>query len=228
MAGRVLVTGGASGIGAATAARLRDDGHEVVVADLAAGSGVHALDVADEDAWEGLIDQVWPLTAVVNCAGVRTRAPLVDLAVEEFDRLMAIHARGSFLAVRTPARRWLGAEVPGAVVTIASVVATHAVAGQVHYVASKAAVAGLVRGAAAELAPRGIRVNGIAPGVIRTPMTADRLGDAAQTAWLHDRVPTGRVGEAAEIAAAAAWLISADAGYVTGVVLPVDGGWTAT
>jgi 3-oxoacyl-[acyl-carrier protein] reductase len=95
-------------------------------------------------------------------------------------------------------------------------------------VASKAAAAGLVRAAAAELAASGIRVNGIAPGVIRTPMTADRLGDPEQVAWLESRVPAHRVGEADEIAQAAMWLLSDASSYVNGVVLPVDGGWTAT
>jgi NAD(P)-dependent dehydrogenase (short-subunit alcohol dehydrogenase family) len=79
-----------------------------------------------------------------------------------------------------------------------------------------------------ELAPAGIRVNAVAPGVIRTPMTADRLGDPAQTAWLVDRVPAGRPGEAAEVAAAVAFLVSDAASYVTGAVLPVDGAWTAS
>lgn len=228
MSDRVLVTGGGSGIGAATCELLGERGYDVVAADVIPGPGTIALDVTDEAAWDRALDDIGPVVGVVNCAGVRTRAPIVDVEVAEFDRLMAIHARGTFLAVRMPARRWLAAEAPGAVVTIASVVATHAVAGQVHYVASKAAVAGLVRAAAAELAADGIRVNGIAPGVIRTPMTADRLSDPAQTAWLENRVPARRVGEAPEIAEAAAWLLSDASAYVNGVVLPVDGGWTAT
>lgn len=228
MSTRVLVTGGSSGIGAATGARLAADGYEVILADLVPGPDVHALDVSDERAWDILMEDIWPLAAVVNCAGVRSRAPLVDLPVAEFDRLMAVHARGTFLAVRMPSRRWLAEGSPGAVVTIASVVSTHAVPGQIHYVASKAAVSGVVRAAAAELAASGIRVNAIAPGIIRTPMTTDRLSDPAQTTWLQGRVPASRVGEADEVAAAAAWLISSDASYVNGAVLPVDGGWTAT
>lgn len=226
--GRVLVTGGGSGIGAATVAHLASAGWEAVVADLNPPAGGQQLDVADEAGWDAVLDAVWPLDGLVNGAGVRTRATITEMAVEQFDRLLAVHARGSFLGLRGVTRRWRAEGRGGAVVNIASVVATHAVPGQIHYVASKAAVAGLTRAAAAELAPHGVRVNAVAPGVIRTPMTADRLGDPEQLAWLEQRVPAGRVGEPSDIAAAVGYLLSPAAGYVTGVVLPVDGGWTAT
>jgi NAD(P)-dependent dehydrogenase (short-subunit alcohol dehydrogenase family) len=225
---RVLVTGAGSGIGEAVASLLVHQGWGVVRADLVACGEIEKLDVTSEEDWDRVLDANWPLTAIVNCAGVRTRSALVDLDVIEFDRLMAIHARGSFLAIRGAARRWLTDGIAGSLVTIASVNATHAVPGQLHYVASKAAVAGIVRAAAAELADAGIRVNAIAPGVIRTPMTADRLSDPVQLEWLKRRVPAGRVGEAREVADAAAWLISDHARYVNGVLLPVDGAWTAT
>jgi NAD(P)-dependent dehydrogenase (short-subunit alcohol dehydrogenase family) len=224
---RVLVTGAASGIGAGTAALLRDQGWDVVGADLKPGEGLVELDAADEQAWDDVLDAAGPLDALVNCAGFRSRSPLVDLEVEEFDRMLAVHVRGTFLGIRGCARRWLRDGRGGAVVAISSVTATHAVAGQPHYVAAKAGIAGLVRAAAVELAPSGIRVNAIAPGVIATPMTADKLGDPAQRRWLIDRVPAGEHGEVADIAAAVAYLISDAARYVNGIVMPVDGGWMA-
>lgn len=225
--GRVLVTGAASGIGAGTAALLTGQGWEVVGADLRPADGQHALDAADEEAWDRVLDAAGPLDALVNCAGHRSRAPITELAVDEFDRMLAVHVRGTFLGVRGCARRWQAEGRPGSVVAISSVTATHAVAGQVHYVAAKAAIAGLVRAAAVELAPDGIRVNAIAPGVIATPMTADRLGDPAQRRWLADRVPGGAVGEPADVAAAVSYLLSPASRLVTGVLLPVDGGWMA-
>jgi NAD(P)-dependent dehydrogenase (short-subunit alcohol dehydrogenase family) len=112
-------------------------------------------------------------------------------------------------------------------VNIASVNAIIAVPGQAHYVASKGGVAALTKAAAIEGAPMGIRVNAIAPGPIRTPMTEERLVDPAQVEWLQGRVPLGRVGEAPEMGQVAAFLLSAAASYVTGTTIYADGGWVA-
>lgn len=227
---RVLITGGASGIGAATGERLRKDGWEVALVDRHTRDdpAIRPLDVRDEARWAVLVEELWPLHALVNCAGVRTQAPLIDLEVEEFERLMAIHVRGSFLGLREVARRWVRDGTGGAVVNIASVAATHAVPGQIHYVTSKAGVLGLTRAAAAELAPHRIRVNAIAPGAILTPMTADRQDDPDKRAWVEQRAPAGRFGEPHEVAAGISWLLSDDATFVDGAILPIDGGWTAT
>lgn len=224
---RALITGGASGIGDATATVLSSSGWEVVRADTATGEGVVALDVTSERDWDRVIDAMWPLDGLVNCAGVRWRAPLEDMTVEDFDRILAIHVRGVFLSLRAVARRTADTARPISIVNIASTAASHAVAGQISYLAAKGAVASMTRGAAVELASRGIRVNAVTPGLIRTPMTADRFSDPGQQSWFAARTPMGRHGEPEEVAAVIAFLLSDSASYVTGANYAIDGGYTA-
>jgi NAD(P)-dependent dehydrogenase (short-subunit alcohol dehydrogenase family) len=221
-----LVTGGASGIGAATVVALREAGYDVVAADLVAGDGVVALDVADEAAWASVLDQTGPLTGLVNCAGIRTRNLIVDTSVEEFERHLRVNVTGTWLGIRELLRRH-PAGGRAAIVNIASVNAVIAVPGQAHYVASKGGIASLTKAAAIEGAPMGVRVNAIAPGPIRTPMTEERLVEPAQVAWLEARVPLGRVGEPTEMASVIEFLLSDASSYVTGTTIYADGGWVA-
>lgn len=223
--GRVLVTGAASGIGAACATTLRDDGWEVVGADLRGGDGVHALDVTDEAAWDAVLDAVWPLNALVLCAGIRTRSMMVDTPLEVWRRHLDVNVTGVWLGLRGFLRR--EPEPGSSAVTISSVNAQLAVPGQAHYVASKGAVGALTRAAALEAAPIGIRVNAVAPGPIRTPMAEERLADPAQVAWLTGRVPLGRVGEPPEVSGVVAFLLSDRASYISGETIYIDGGWAA-
>ena len=222
----VIVTGGASGIGAATVEVLRDRGHEVVAADLATADGVQSLDVADEASWAALFQRTGPVSGLVNCAGIRTRGLIVDTSVDEFERHLRVNVTGTWLGIRELFRHHPQGTA-ASIVNIASVNAVIAVPGQAHYVASKGGIASLTKAAAIEGAPLGVRVNAIAPGPIRTPMTEERLVDPAQVAWLEGRVPMGRVGEAPEMAAIAAFLLSDDASYVTGTTIYADGGWVA-
>jgi 3-oxoacyl-[acyl-carrier protein] reductase len=226
--GRVLISGAGSGIGAATAQYLSERGWTVIAADVKPPpEGGHMLDVAEESDWTRVVDAVWPLDALVNCAGIRDVATVTELTGEQVDRMLAIHVRGSLTAIREISRRWIAERRPGAIVNVSSVNATHAVPGQAHYVAAKAAVSGLTRAAAIELAPHRIRVNAVAPGLIRTPMTEIRFQDPARLDQMLARIPMGRHGEPSEIAAVIAFLLSDEATYITGVTLPVDGGWTA-
>ncbi len=226
-----LVTGGASGIGAACAAVLEREGWRVVRADVqhsADGDAVVPLDVTDESAVDELFANFGPFHGIVCSAGIRTRSMIVDTPLDEWERHLRINVTGTWLALRAFLRHARSdPATPRSAVTISSVNATVAVPGQAHYVASKGAIAALTRAAALEGAGDGVRVNAIAPGPIRTPMAAERLTDPAQVEWLTGRVPLGRVGEADEIAEVAAFLLSSRSSYITGEVIYADGGWAA-
>ncbi|MGW1092967.1 SDR family NAD(P)-dependent oxidoreductase [Streptomyces sp. NPDC002596] len=221
---RVLVTGAASGIGAGTAGLLARNGWEVVKADIAGGDDIVKLDVSDPESWIDVVRHAGPLDALVNCAGIRTRVGLLDLTLEIWEQTLRVNLSGCFLGIQTFARSLIDAKRQGAIVNVASVNAFHPIKGQPHYLASKAAVAMLTKGAALELAEHRIRVNAIAPGAIETPMLADRLAQPGQRDWLLGKIPWDRLGQPEDIAAGIAYLLSDAADYVTGVVLPIDGG----
>ena len=222
---RVLVTGGASGIGAETCRVLSDAGWDVVAGDVVAAEGVVALDVTDEDAWDRVLDELGPLGwAGELCGDSYSKFDCGHLVWKSFERHLRVNVVGTWLGIRGFLRRH-ETGVSGAIVNVSSVNAEIAVPDQAHYVASKGAVSALTRAAAVEAAPLGVRVNAVAPGPVRTPMTAERLGDPEQAAWLDARVPMGRVAEPAEIAEVISFLLSDKASYITGEVLFTDGGW---
>ena len=238
-----LVTGAGSGIGRATALRFGAEGAKVACVDAdgqaavqtarsivesgAAAIALHA-DVTSEAQCAAMVEQAVAafgrLCILVNSAGVRARATGEDAPVEEWRRVVDVNCNGTYLACRA-AFQALGRD-RGAVVNLASIFGLVGGATSSAYAASKGAIVNLTRQLALEWAPR-IRVNCVCPGVIETPMTAPLRADPAWTASVLEGYPLGRFGQPEEIAAAILYLASDEAAFVTGVALPVDGGYTA-
>lgn len=170
-----------------------------------------------------------PADVLVNAAGVYRIRPLLELDTGDWDEMLAINLRGPFLVGRAVAAALIEASSPGAIVNIGSTAAFVADAAEptAHYNASKAGVLALTRQMAVEWAPHGIRANAVCPGVIDTPMLRLMDDQAAGQAYLDAGVPLRRLGSADEVAAVIVFLASADASYLTGAAVPVDGGSTA-
>ena len=241
-----IVTGAGAGNGRGIALRFAEEGARVVAADLdlaAARStaervaerggdaiAVHA-DVSRHAHVESMVDaareRYGGVDILVNNAGVETLVPLLDLEEQEWDRVVDTNLKGAFLCARIAARAMVDAGRPGAIVNIASINAKIALAGQAHYTSSKGGLVMLTKSMALDLAPHGIRVNAVGPGVIETRMTERSLADPERRAMLLSRVPLGRVGQPRDVANATLFLASDEASYITGTTLYVDGGWLA-
>jgi 3-oxoacyl-[acyl-carrier protein] reductase len=223
---RIIVTGAASGIGRATAARLRRDGAQVLGVDRA-GEPDHCADVAAPGAVEAMVAaalaQFGGLDGVVTCAGISREERLETHDDAFWDATLAINVTAVFRLVRAaiPALRQAG---NGRVVTIGSIMSSFGAPGLVAYAASKHAVLGMTRAMAAELGPDGITVNCVQPGAIRTPMTADVFSRPEYLDFWQNKAALGRLGEPEDVADVIAFLVSDDARFVSGHGILVDGG----
>ncbi len=236
-----LITGAGHGIGRAIALRLAKEGIHIVInysssedeaAELAREAeafGVETLlvkaDISKEEETAKLFEKALTISGrvdiLVNNAGITRDNLLLRMSEEDFDRVMDINLKGSFLCMKKAARIMLKQRY-GRIINISSVVGLRGNAGQVNYAASKAGLIGMTKSLAKELASRNITVNALAPGMIETKMS-EQMSDAAKKVML-ERIPAGRIGRPEDVANAAAFLASEEASYITGQVLCVDGG----
>jgi NAD(P)-dependent dehydrogenase (short-subunit alcohol dehydrogenase family) len=240
-----LVTGAASGIGRACALRFAAEGAAVVVADLELGreggeqtvrlieeaggrAQFFACDVASSEANEALVARVVEsygrLDFAHNNAGIGVHALLADTSDEDFDRVIAVNLRGTFLGMKFQIRQMLGAG-GGAIVNTASNAGLRGVKLLSAYAASKHGIVGLTKNGAIEYADDGIRVNAVCPGAIVTPLMSNESPERQQEILAPQAM--SRFGTPAEVAAAVVWLCSDEAAFITGIAMPVDAGSVA-
>ena len=237
---KVVITGGATGIGFETARRLGADGHAVVLAsrkrqrleearqrlaDEGVACEVAELDVRDADAVDGLFATLPDVSAVVNNAAGNFVCPTVDMTPNGFRAVVEISLYGCFHCSRALARRLIGDGRPGAIVNMVATYAWTGGPGVAHSAAAKAGMVAFTKSVAREWGPHGIRVNAVAPGFVPTEQAVANIlqGEEAQNR-MRAAIPLGRFGEAVEIANVVAFLLSDAASYMTGSVVPVDGG----
>jgi 2-deoxy-D-gluconate 3-dehydrogenase len=214
-----LVTGASRGIGAATAERLRRDGWQVETAERATG-----IDLAKPGAGRTVVQQLERIDALVCNAGMAVRKGFLETTSDDWRRIIDLNLSSVFELAQAAARRMVDAN-GGSIVLIASMMSFQGGFNVSAYAASKGGVAQLAKALSNELAGRGIRVNAVAPGYITTEMM-DNLEDWRRRE-IDERIPLGRFGQPEEIADVIAFLLSDDARYVTGAVIPVDGGYLA-
>ncbi|HTY54051.1 MAG TPA: SDR family NAD(P)-dependent oxidoreductase [Candidatus Binataceae bacterium] len=246
-----IVTGGGSGIGEAIAMRFAHEHAKVAIADIdherakrtegkIADLGGDALavptnvtQVAEVDRMiDAVLGRFAKVDILINSAGIRPISSILEMPDEHWHQTIATNLTGTFFCLRAAARAMVGQGTGGAIINLASIAGLRGVRNRAHYGASKAAIVNLTQVAALELSPHRIRINAIAPGFVETPMTAHYLtATDPDTKLIVEKsianIPLGRWGQPSDIAAAALYLASDDASYVTGTTLVVDAGVTA-
>jgi NAD(P)-dependent dehydrogenase (short-subunit alcohol dehydrogenase family) len=241
-----LVTGASRGLGEEAAVALSEAGAEVVLLSRTRGelervaSRIRSLggvarilvcDVTDAEAVRSQLMSLKRLDVLVNNTGMNIPEPFIEVSEERLDRQLALNVRAAFVVAQTAVRKMLEAsnrrECGGAIVNISSQMGRVGAPLRSVYCMTKHAVEGLTRAMAVELAPLNIRVNAVAPTFIDTPMTAPFLAKPEFREWVTSRIPLGRLGTPAEVAAAVVFLASPASSLITGASLTVDGGWTA-
>ncbi|MFC9980947.1 SDR family NAD(P)-dependent oxidoreductase [Gordonia sp. NPDC127522] len=241
----VIVTGAAGGVGASTVAAFRDLGAKVVAVDIdttlpglhAADDGVQTIvgDVSDpqvaDSAVSAAVDGFGRLDVLVNNAAKFLFKPVLETSLQEWDDLNRINVRSTFLFSRAAARVMVE-QGSGSIVNLASIAGLAGAVGQASYGATKGASIAFTRALAIELAPHNVRVNALAPGAINTNFVRDATGDDLESyntllEQIAAQHPLGRIARPSEIADAVVYLSSDAAAFITGTVLPIDGGWTA-
>jgi 3-oxoacyl-[acyl-carrier protein] reductase len=232
-----VITGGASGIGEATARRIIAEGGRVALFDVNAerlhsvaediGATTALVDISHEaqvrDAMQQVANEFGRLDIMVNCAGIvgPTNTKITDFSADDFDKVIAINLRGTFLTVKYAIPHMLKNNY-GRIMLLSSIGGKDGNPGMVGYAASKSGVMGLVKGIGKEFAATGITVNGLAPAVIATPMNADTAPEMLD--YMASKIPAGRLGTVDEAAAIICWVVSEEASFNTGFVFDLSGG----
>jgi gluconate 5-dehydrogenase/2-deoxy-D-gluconate 3-dehydrogenase len=189
------------------------------------------LDISQVDAIESWVQGVWsdvgPIEIVLHSAGHQHRAPAIEVDPSDWEKILTVNLTAPFFLSRAIGRRQIEVGLGGSHIFIGSLTTRIGISNAAPYAASKAGLAGVVRTLAVEWASSGIRVNAIAPGYFRTALTEGGLRDPEVSAWVHSRIPIGRLGVPDDLGGAAVFLASPASSYMTGAVLDVDGGWLA-